>query len=137
MTMQRDETKKPTLLIADDDLYYLDTLTTFFSQQGYTVLQAGCGTSLEKAVFRHRVDCAILDYHLPGTRYRIFFARLRERDMLFPFVIMTGDPSPAVEKDARSFSPAFFFVKPLSLVDVRDVIDNVLKKDRSNEYSHH
>lgn len=61
------EAKPPyTVLCIDDDPAILSLRKHHLEGRGYEVLQAGSGPAGLALFASHRVDCVVVDYHMPG-----------------------------------------------------------------------
>jgi len=122
---QETETEmKGRILVADDDLFCRKSLRHFLENEGIEVDEAQSGKEIVTLLAGHYYDMGIYDYHLPDAGIA---SVLSEIEIELPFVIMTGDSSSQTEKLARRLSPAFFFVKPIQLADLLNVVVRVLR----------
>ncbi|MBD3420484.1 MAG: response regulator [Chitinivibrionales bacterium] len=128
---------KHTVLIADDDQLYLKAMSTYLHRSGYVTLRVSSGGRAVRTLSSRRVDMCIIDYHLPGESLIEYLNEREDTRESIPFIIITGDLSLETERLARSYSPVFFFVKPLELSDLRSVVDTVLTKGKAHEHYHY
>lgn len=103
--------KRPVLLIVDDDPEVLHALTFLTQARGYDVRR--CGTSTEAlAVATDDLHCLVIDQHLPDLSGVELLGRLRERGVAAPAVIITTAPSAALVRQAATVG-ASIVEKPL------------------------
>ncbi len=119
--------KTKTILIAEDDLFYRQTLCRHFEKSGFAVIAVTNGKDVLELLSENHVDLCIVDYHLPGKSGEEILTRLRLDYCGIPAIILTGDDSPETERNARAISPDFYFTKPVNLPDLDMVVDRILE----------
>ncbi len=134
--MPRD-INSPTILIAEDDTYYCNALSTFFTGLGYRSIPVHNGNDALQALVSYPVDVVIWDFHLPGEAVDAIIEEMRTSDRNIAMIIITGDDSIDAEKMARQHSPLFYFVKPFRIQDLKSVIDNFFVRECDHESLHH
>jgi two-component system response regulator HydG len=90
-----------TVLVADDDKGFAESLETLLSLSGYRVTLAATGGEALELVLAGGVDCLILDLRLPGMSGVEVFLELERRGRSVPTVIVTGfaaEEEPALER---------------------------------------
>lgn len=112
------------ILIADDDLFCRKSLKKLLESEGYGVDEAKSGKEVVNLLAGEYYDLGIYDYHLPNAGIA---SVLESVNVDLPFIIMTGDTSSQTEKLARRLSPAFFFLKPIQMADLLNVVMRVLR----------
>lgn len=91
--------KRPILLIVDDDTEVLRALVFLTHARGYDVRH--CGTSAEALATQiENLHCLVIDQHLPDQPGIELLHRLRERGVTAPAVIITTAPSAALVRQA-------------------------------------
>ena len=78
------------IVIVDDNLYTLDTLTEYFSQQGFQVITALTGAEAVETIKKNRPDVILLDVILPDIDGFDVAEEIHRWDALIPIIIMTG-----------------------------------------------
>ncbi len=63
--MPAPEPRRPSILLAEDDVGLARTLAEYLERQGYTVLHAKDGREATKVLMRQRVDLLISDIYMP------------------------------------------------------------------------
>jgi two-component system, NtrC family, response regulator HydG len=86
---------KSTVLVADDDPDFVDSIEPILEMAGYEVAIAGTGTDALQLVLKGGIDCLILDLHLPGMSGTQVYAHLIEAGRSVPTVLVTGGATDA------------------------------------------
>jgi DNA-binding response OmpR family regulator len=81
---------KSTVLVADDDPDFVDSIEPILEMGGYEVQVAHTGTDALQQVLHGGVDCLILDLHLPGMSGTQVYGHLMEAGRSVPTVLVTG-----------------------------------------------
>lgn len=123
-------TRARRVLIADDDHSHRQLIMELFDASGCEIVTAVDGDSAMSLLLENTFDLAVLDYHLPGMGADGIMAQLNEAGSDLPVIVVTADDSIDTERTVRSFGPAYFFVKPLNLDDVRAVVARIFAHER-------
>lgn len=78
------------ILIVDDDARIRDLLKRYLSQEGFDVLVAEDGKSLNRVMMRETADLIVLDLMLPGEDGLSICRRLRAANDLTPIIMLTA-----------------------------------------------
>lgn len=78
------------ILIVDDDARIRELLNRYLSQEGFDVLLADGGTSLNRVLLRDTVDLIVLDLMLPGEDGLTICRRLRAANDRTPIIMLTA-----------------------------------------------
>ncbi len=121
---------KPSVLIVDDEAGVRSALGGVLRDEGYVVDAVESGEACLDRVIRSPFDAIVLDIWLPGMDGLATLARLRERRVDAPVVMMSGHGN--IESAVRAIKMgAFDFVeKPLSLDKTILVIGNAVRQRR-------
>ena len=109
------ETKKPHILVADDEVIAVLALERLLSRKGYRVTTAGDG---RKALAAHESDPAdvlVTDIRMPRGGGRELIDALRTRDARLPIVVMTGYMSLSDEEAMPSGDRLVVMQKPIDV----------------------
>jgi two-component system, OmpR family, phosphate regulon response regulator OmpR len=83
--------EKPTkILIIDDDLRTRTLLERYLKDQGFSVMTADSGRSIEQILNDHHVDLLVLDLMLPGEDGLSLCRRLRGAGINLPVIMLTA-----------------------------------------------
>ncbi len=121
---------KPTVLIVDDEAGVRSALSGVLRDEGYNVQAVESGEACLDRVSRTAYDVIVLDIWLPGIDGLATLARLRERRVDAPVVMISGHGN--IESAVRAIKlGAFDFVeKPLSLEKTVLVVGNAVRQRR-------
>ena len=78
------------IAVIDDDARIRDLLRRYLTQEGFEVLLAEDGKSLNKLLIREAVDLLVLDLMLPGEDGLSICRRLRASNDLTPIIMLTA-----------------------------------------------
>jgi two-component system nitrogen regulation response regulator NtrX len=119
---------KPTVLVVDDEAGVRSALSGVLRDEGYTVEAVDSGEACLDRVLRAPYDVIVLDIWLPGIDGLATLARLRERRVDAPVVMISGHGN--IESAVRAIKMgAFDFVeKPLSLEKTVLVVGNAVRQ---------
>jgi signal transduction histidine kinase/CheY-like chemotaxis protein len=80
------------VLIVDDDLMILDSISTFLNSHGYNIISCNSGENAIKMFETNKdsIDIAILDMIIPDITGRVLLDRFRELKTELKVVMMTG-----------------------------------------------
>jgi two-component system, NtrC family, nitrogen regulation response regulator NtrX len=121
---------KPNVLIVDDEAGVRSALSGVLRDEGYAVDAVDSGEACLDRVTREPYDVIVLDIWLPGIDGLATLARLRERRVDAPVVMISGHGN--IESAVRAIKMgAFDFVeKPLSLDKTVLVVGNAVRQRR-------
>lgn len=81
---------------------------------GHEVVAVDSGVDAVERALGEPFDLVITDFNMPGLKGDVTLSLLRARLPHLPVVILTSEPSPALEKHARDAGAAGFLRKPCS-----------------------
>ncbi len=116
---------KKRVLIADDDHYYRKMLVDALDQNNYEIVTAIDGADALKFITEHFFDLVILDFHLPQKKGDEIMKEMDDRCIDVPTIVVTADDSIDTERTIRSFGPAYLFIKPFEIKDMRKVVKKI------------
>src|SRR5215472_6476049 len=121
---------RPSVLIVDDEAGVRSALSGVLRDEGYQVESVDSGEACLERTVRTAFDVIILDIWLPGMDGISTLARLQERHVDAPVVMISGHGN--IESAVRAIKlGAFDFVeKPLSLEKTVLVVGNAVKQRR-------
>lgn len=88
--MTAPSTRLDKIVIVDDDARIRDLLRRFLSQEGFDVLLAEDGRSLDRILQRETIDLIVLDLMLPGEDGLSICKRLRSHGTKIPVIMLTA-----------------------------------------------
>jgi FixJ family two-component response regulator len=92
----------PTVLVIDDDPGVRSSLKFALEVEGFAVRTYPIGSDLLNDEDMPESGCVVTDYYLPGMDGLDLLARLRERKVSLPAILITTDPSAAIRRRAAS-----------------------------------
>ena len=100
--------------VVDDDDAVRDSLQFLLETAGYCVATYHSAAQFLNDAKPGDLSCLVIDQHMPEQTGLQLVARLRERGMtLPPIALITGSPSPDLERRARDLGVASVLEKPL------------------------
>lgn len=105
------------LLIVDDEKEIADMLTTFLTNEGFTVWTAYDGQTAETILAEQAIDLAILDVMLPDIDGFTLLKNIRQ-DRFFPVVMLTAKGEDIDKITGLSYGADDYITKPFSPLEV-------------------
>ena len=122
---------KPLVIVVDDDRAVRNSLKFSLEIEGFSVRTYSDGNELLNGTDLATSRCLIVDYNLPGMTGLEAIARLRERHVLVPAILITTHPSAAVtERAAKAAVP--IVEKPFLENALLDQIQAALDRPRGH-----
>lgn len=102
-----------TVLIIDDNPYDREAFRRALKKadESYGYLEAGDSLSGIALIERHRPDCVLLDYSLPGLNGLGALQRIHQVDPFVPVIMLTGQGSEAIAVQAMQEGAQNYLVK--------------------------
>lgn len=116
------------ILVADDQTETLTALAALLQLQrpGCTVELASTGSdALRRLLDEGPFDLSLLDLHMPGLTGLEVLAQLRSMGQSIPSILMTADPTRAVELAALELGVITMLRKPIPAEVLRIVVEQV------------
>ena len=88
--MNQTTSRNDRILVVDDDQRIRDLLRRYLTQEGFDVVQAEDGKSLNRVLLRDSVDLIVLDLMLPGEDGLAICRRLRAANDKTPIIMLTA-----------------------------------------------
>lgn len=115
------------ILIADHDLETVRKLTHMFEPLGYGIETAESCDEMLLKIDHEKFDVIILNLFLPrrGTLDLIPIIRNKCQDV--PVLGVTQNDSLTLEREARGVGISYYFVKPVELERMKDMVVSLVK----------
>ena len=125
-------TKKPVILIADDDPEILTMLGIRLSKKGYQVLEAVDGNQTIDLAHKHHPDLVLLDVMMPGKNGWEVAKELRSDDDLanVGIVMLTAIGEKVNELTSPLYGADAYIDKPFDFTDLETKIKDILDERR-------
>lgn len=101
------------ILIADDDRRYSDSIRKVFEREGYRVECAGDVGSALKAMHAHPFDLVVCDYRMPGRSGLELLEELKREHSKVPVVMISAFIDTAMEARALELGAVGLMRKPV------------------------
>ena len=108
------EVRDYSILIADDDGSCRETLREIMGAQGFQTLLASSGEEVIDIVRGAPVHLVMLDMHMPTLTGLETIHLLRQINAMLPAILVTGDPSESVLRQAHQAHVYSVIPKPVS-----------------------
>ncbi len=114
----------PTIIIAEPDPLFSNTLRIEFSSADFVALMAGSGTEAEDFASRTKAHLVVVDARLPGVSAYDACARIRRLDgyQTTPIVLTVGAINPKILAAAAKASVTAVVGKPYSFNELLDKV---------------
>jgi two-component system response regulator FixJ len=116
--------ESPVVIVVDDDPAVRNSLRFSLEIEGFAVRDYSGGMELLNDPERPHGGCLVIDHHMPGMNGLDVVAKLRDRHVSVPAILITSQPTPALSRRA-AMAGVSIVEKPLlgnALVDrIRDM----------------
>jgi two-component system response regulator (stage 0 sporulation protein F) len=113
----------PKVLILDDEVLLLRTLSNALREHGFDVLAAPSAEAAERDLEKaDRMDLFVLDVKLPGKSGLDFLREQRAKGYDGAVVVMTAFDNPDSERVCRSLNVDHYLRKPFDLEKLLDLV---------------
>ena len=116
-----------TILLVDDEVSILQSLSGILEDEGYEVLTAQSGEEALRVLEETEIDLFILDIWLPKMDGIELLERIRTKNALIPVVMISGHGSIETAVKATRLGAFDYLEKPLSLEKVLVTVNNALR----------
>jgi diguanylate cyclase (GGDEF)-like protein/PAS domain S-box-containing protein len=120
----------PRILIVDDDPLILESLARLIDAQNYEATKAGSGQQALGAVGKMQFDVILLDLNMPGMDGVEVLAKLAERGVATPVIVVSGDNAIDSAVNALRHGAADFIRKPYKPEELLKRIGNTLSNQQ-------
>lgn len=112
------KTRPPRILVLDDDKPFRELLVDLFTREGYEAVSVATGEDALCKIQEERFDLATIDFDLPGWVNGIdFLKELKETAPHTEVILLTGNASEEVAKEAIRYGAYHYYVKPIHRID--------------------
>ena len=110
------------LLLVDDELEFLEPLSTRLSRRGCACSIASDGEEALRALAAAPFDCAVVDVKMPGMDGLELLRRVRRLHPGVAVVLLTGHASVELGVQGMELGAFEYLLKPLDLDELLDVV---------------
>ncbi len=118
----------PSILIADDDVAFRETLKGLLEPRGFYTLTAADGEETLKIVARQPVHLLLLDMHMPRLTGLETVRRIRQIHGGLPCVLISAALDESIVQQARLAEVFSVLPKPVSCSDITSAVDQVFRR---------
>jgi len=122
---------KGRILIVDDELVVRDSLSKWFSSEGYSARPAGSAREALEIIAGSEFDIALLDIKMPGMDGMELQTRLKAADPELTIVMMTGYASVDTAVQALKMGAYDYITKPVDPDELSHLVANALEHKRA------
>ncbi len=119
-----------TILIVDDEISIVESLTGIMTDEGYAALTAASGEEAIEVVERERVDLVLMDVWMPGIDGIETLKRIKEIKPHLPVIMISGHGNIDTAVQATKMGAYDFIEKPPSYDKIVLSIKNALRLAR-------
>lgn len=118
---------KGRVLLVDDELVVLRAYGRALTVEGYEVATATDGVIADALAAAHTFDVVISDVAMPGMTGLELLRAVRRHDLDVPVIIMSGDPTDVVSRQAVEQGALMFLVKPIDHRALLQIVEHAVK----------
>src|SRR5579871_4828801 len=122
---------KGRILIVDDELVVRDSLSKWFSSEGYTAQPVASAREALETIQQKEFEIALLDIKMPGMDGMELQARLKEVDPELTVIIMTGYASVETAVQALKQGAYDYITKPIDPDELSHLVSKALEHRRA------
>lgn len=122
---------KVKLLIVDDEIDFLDTISARMELRGFEVSKAPDGNSALLEIARQKFDVVILDLKMPGIDGRKVLAEIKKNNSDTEVIIFSAHGAEEVEEQTMEAGAFCFITKPVEIEKLVSVINLALDSRKS------
>ena len=110
------------LLLVDDELEFLEPLSTRLARRGCACTIAAGGEEALRALAAATYDCAVVDVKMPGMDGLELLRRMRRDHPTVAVVLLTGHASVELGVQGMELGAFDYLLKPIDLDELLDVV---------------
>jgi DNA-binding response OmpR family regulator len=110
------------VLLVDDELEFLEPLSTRLSRRGISCAIATTGEDALRTLGGRAFDCAVVDVKMPGMDGLELLRRMRRDHPAVGVVLLTGHASVELGVQGMELGAFDYLLKPIDLDELLDVI---------------
>ncbi|HEY2826227.1 MAG TPA: response regulator [Pirellulales bacterium] len=118
----------PSILIADDDVAFRETLCGVLEPRGFRTLTAANGEETLKIVAQQPIHLLLLDMHMPRLTGLETVRRIRQLHACLPCVLLSAALDESIVQQARLAEVFSVLPKPVSRCDITNTVDQVFRR---------
>ncbi|MCI0537867.1 MAG: response regulator [Verrucomicrobiales bacterium] len=123
----RSQTRKPTLLVVDDEEGPRQSIRFVFRDE-YNILMAENGPAALELARQHPIDAAVLDIRMSGMSGIDVLNRLKEMDPTIEVVMLTAYETLETARQALRLGACDYLNKPFDIATLRQAVGNAMER---------
>ena len=123
-----DQVQPLRILIVDDSPDHANSLASLLIHRGHVVRVAYSSDAALEQAAADKADVVLLDIALPDMDGFELATRLRDLLPSAVFLAVSGHAGEAFQAKARAVGIEQYFVKPVAVAELREVLDSVAKR---------
>lgn len=122
---------QPKILIADDEIDYVEILTSLLEAHGFEIVVAHEGVRAIEVAHKQKPNLIILDLQMPAGTGQMVLQYLRSKPdtHAIPVIVMTASSDPEAEPMVRALGAQAFIQKPYDNEILLAKIRSLIKSD--------
>jgi FixJ family two-component response regulator len=117
---------RPLIAIVDDDPSVCKALRRLICSSKFDAVTFASGEIFLRDQAAHRIDCILLDLHMPGLGGIDVMSALAAAACVVPVIIITGRDDPGSKAQCLAAGAYAYFRKPLDPPELRQSIENAV-----------
>lgn len=122
--------ERGTILLVDDDLKVLASLSTLLESFGYKTIKTPDGQEALTLVENPSIELVLLDLVMPSVAGMTILKQILEKTPSLPVIILSGHGTIAKAVEATKIGAFIFLEKPVETEKIMITIENALAKYR-------
>ncbi len=124
----RSDTNQDTILLVDDDVLHLHSLSTLMQQAGYKVMTTDCGETAFQYLNSGDISLLLLDLNMPKIPGSEIMNHIITHKIDTSVIVVSGESSFEAAENALRHGAYDYIRKPYSTDNLFNSVDNALKK---------
>jgi DNA-binding response OmpR family regulator len=116
------------ILVADDQDDCRQAIVQTLYRPGFEVLTAADGSQALRLLLEVSFDLTVLDVHMPSLTGIQILDHLKSAGMQVPSILMTGNPSTAIETAALELGAITMLRKPVPTEILRITVEQIISR---------
>ena len=122
--------KQSVIAVLDDEPEMRKALRRLLGCRGYRVEEYACAEDLFAALDLHRVDCLLLDLHMPGTNGFDVLGAFQARHIATPIIVITAHDEPGTADRVHVLGASAYLKKPVDRDALLAAIEATTPRDQ-------
>ena len=116
------------ILVADDQDDCLQAVANLLRRPGFDVEMVADGSDALRRLMDGPFDLSVMDVHMPNLTGIEILGHLRRTGQSVPSILMTGNPSRAIEAAAMELGSATVLHKPVQAEILRITVEQIFSR---------